>query len=253
MTMGNLAGDFIWYELIVPDVEAAKAFYGPVLGWEFREMSGGMPYTLAIAPPQEVAGIYAAGEGMPTAWIGYIGVEDVDATVAAIVAEGGREMVAARDIPGVGRLAGVADPQGVGFMVMRGASEGESPAFDTSAAGHVNWNEVATPDPEAGLAFYIRHFGWEKGDAMPMGEMGDYQFITHGGRTIGAIMRLPPGPRPPSFLFYFGVPGIDAATAAVKAGGGTVVSGPNPIPGDMFATWALDPQGAAFGLVGPAG
>lgn len=246
------AGDFIWYELVTSDPQAAEAFYGAVLGWRFTQLAGDTPYTLAAADGLPVAGIFAMPPGaeMPVAWVGYLGVADVEATVAAITAEGGKAMVPARDIPEVGRVAGLLDPQGVGFMVMRGLSEAPAAAFDPSAVGHCNWNELALPDPEAGLAFYSRHFGWEKGDAMPMGEMGDYRFIDHGGRTIGAVMRLQP-PRPPSFLFYFGVADIDAATGAVTAGGGTVIFGPAPIPGGSQITVALDPQGAAFGLVGP--
>lgn len=248
----NAAGDFIWYELVTPDARAAEAFYATVLGWTFTTLEGDMPYKVAAAGGSPVAGLFAVPPGaeMPVTWMGYLGVADVDATVAAITADGGALMVPARDIPGVGRIAGLLDPQGVGLVVMRGLSEAPSTSFDPGAAGHCNWNELAVPDPEAGLAFYSRHFGWAKGASMPMGEMGNYQFIDHGGRTIGAVMRLQP-PRPPSFLFYFGVADIDAATVAVTAGGGTVIHGPSPIPGDGFIIVALDPQGAAFGLVGP--
>lgn len=245
-------GDFLWYELMTPDVAAAQAFYGPLLGWSFREAEGEMPYTLALSAAQEVAGIMAATGEMPTAWVGYIAVDDAAATLAALQADGARAMVPVKDIPGVGRIAGILDPQGAAVMLMQAASEGGAPAFDTAAVGHVNWNELAVPDPVAGLAFYTRHFGWTAGYTMPMGELGDYQMIDHAGRTIGAVMGLVP-PRPPSFLFYFGVPGIDTATAGVTAGGGTVIAGPMPIPGDMFVTVALDPQGAAFALVGPKG
>lgn len=250
----NEPGEFIWYELITPDPAAARRFYAPVMGWDFSSMpADGFDYTLAAIGGQHVAGVFPLPEGadMPPAWVGYIGVADVDAAVAAIEAEGGRVMLPAKDIAGVGRMAGVTDPQGVGFMVMRGASDETSRAFDPAAHGHVNWNEIATPDPARARAFYNRHFGWTKSGGMSMGEMGEYEFLDHGGRTIGAMMPLQDGPRPPSFLFYFGVPDIDRASRAITAGGGTVVHGPSPIPREMFITVALDPQGAAFGLVGP--
>lgn len=248
----NPHGDFIWYELSTRDAAASRGFYADVLGWRYETMPGDIPYELASAGGGPVAGLYPipAGAEMPVAWIGYVGVDDVDRAVAAVIADGGREMMAAQDIPGVGRMAGLVDPQGAAFMVMRGASPEASDAFDPAAIGHCNWNELALPDPAAGLAFYGRHFGWTPGGAMPMGELGEYRFIDHAGRTIGAVMPLQP-PRPPSFLFYFGVADIEAATAAVKTGGGTVLAETQPIPGEMFITVALDPQGAAFGLVGP--
>jgi predicted enzyme related to lactoylglutathione lyase len=53
------------------------------------------------------------------------------------------------------------------------------------------------------------------------------------------------------WTYYFGVEDIDRAAEAVKAGGGQVVNGPMEIPGGEFAVNAIDPDGAAFGLVGP--
>jgi predicted enzyme related to lactoylglutathione lyase len=134
---------------------------------------------------------------------------------------------------------------------MRGAMDGTSTAFDQNQSGHCNWNELATTDPAAALAFYKARFGWEKGDAMPMGEMGDYQFITHRGQTIGAVMkRVPDGP-PPAWNFYFGVEDIDVAAKAVSGNGGTIHYGPAEVPGGVFIIVASDPQEAMFGLVGP--
>lgn len=249
----NIHGDFIWYELMTPDAAAAQAFYGPVIGWTVSEM--GPDYQLWNIEGVPVAGLMespdcAPGGSMPPAWVGYVGVTDVDATAAALKADGGQVWKEPWDIPGVGRMAVVADAQGVAFCIMRGASEDPSTSFDQSAVGHCNWNEMATPDPEAALAFWNRHFGWTGGEVMPMGDMGDYTFIDHGGRTIGAVMRNMGG-RPPSLLYYFGVIDIDAAAQAITPGGGTIHYGPSEIPGGSFIIVATDPQGAWFGLVGP--
>ena len=117
--------------------------------------------------------------------------------------------------------------------------------------GHCHWNELATSDQTAALAFYTGRFGWDKGDAMPMGEMGRYQFITHHGETIGAVMtRLADGP-PPAWRFYFGVEDIDVAAQAVSDNGGTIHYGPAEVPGGSFIIVASDPEGALFGLVRP--
>ena len=118
----------------------------------------------------------------------------------------------AMDMEGVGRMALVADPQGVPFYVMRGESDEPSTSFAPMKPGHCSWNELSTPDQDGALAFYTGRFGWEKGDVMPMGEMGGYQFIHHDGGMIGAIMTSPPG-RPAGWNFAFGVPDIDDAAA----------------------------------------
>jgi hypothetical protein len=145
----------------------------------------------------------------------------------------------------------LADPQGVPFYVMRGAMDGTSTSFAQDRLGHCHWNELTTSDQTAALAFYSARFGWEKGDAMSMGETGDYQFIAHHGRTIGAMMNRMPSSPGLAWTFYFGVGDIDAAARAVSGSGGKVHFGPAEVPGNVFVIVATDPQGALFGLVGP--
>ena len=254
----NPHGSFIWYELLTSDPDAAAAFYGDAIGW--TAASAGQPgvdYRIFSADGVGVAGHMklpqgAAEAGMRPGWLGYVAVDDVDRSVDGITGAGGRVLMPAMDLEGVGRMAFVADPQGIPFYVMRGASEEPSASFVAKMKpGHCCWNELATSEPESALAFYTGQFGWERGDAMPMGEMGEYRFINPGGGMIGAVMRNPSGGPPPMWHFYFYVPEIDAAAAKVTEGGGKVHQGPHEIPGGDFMIVATDPQGALFGAVGP--
>jgi len=251
----------IWYELMTPDPDAAARFYGDLVGWEIGggAPGGDMDYRMIAAPGGHVGGVFGlSGEmiagGARPAWLGYIAVDDVDAMVADIEGAGGSELMPARDVPPAGRIVMVADPQGIPFYIMRptppeDAPDSQSTAFSVTDAGHCRWNELITPDLDGALDFYCGRFGWDKGDAMDMGEMGPYQFIDHGGTMIGAMMQQRPG-EPGTWTYYFGVEDIDAAAEAIEAGGGTVTYGPEEIPGGEFALNAIDPQGAAFGLVG---
>ncbi|MEJ0100408.1 MAG: hypothetical protein WDO12_12005 [Pseudomonadota bacterium] len=56
-----------------------------------------------------------------------------------------------------------------------------------------------------------------------------------------------------TWLFYFGVPSIAAAKKAIEAGGGKILHGPVSVPGGEWIINALDPEGAAFGVVGAQG
>jgi predicted enzyme related to lactoylglutathione lyase len=252
----NTHGSFIWYELLSPDPDSAAAFYGDVIGWTAAD--SGQPevdYSLFSAAGTPVAGLMklpdgAEKAGMRSGWLGYIGVDDVDASVADIVQAGGRVHMPAMDIRGVGRMALVADPQGVPFYVMRGASDEASTSFDAVKPGHCSWNELSTPDQDGALAFYTGRFGWDKGDVMPMGEMGGYQFLHHGAGMIGAMMTNPPG-MTPGWKFAFGVRDIEEAAAKITAGGGIVHHGPIEVPGGDRVVMASDPQGARFIAVGP--
>jgi len=258
--MTNPHGSFIWYELLTKDPKAAKAFYDAVIGWNIdaEPAPGGMDYRMIVAHDGMAGGVMAlnadmiAGGAQPT-WLGYFGVDDVDASVASIVADGGQVHLPAFDIPDVGRLAMVTDPQGIPFYVMRGASSETSNAYQRKGFGHVAWNELLTTDDAAALAFYAKLFAIEKVGSMPMGEMGEYSFIANGdskGEAVGAVMRTPPQGHS-GWGFYFRVPDITEAQAKVETGGGKVLWGPHQVPGGEWVINITDPEGVHCGLVSP--
>lgn len=257
----NMHGEWIWYELLTSDADAAQAFYEKVVGWTIAraELNGEpspMDYRTLTAPDGEGAGgLMKLPEGapMPPRWHGYFGVDDVDATVAAIEAEGGRSHMPAMDLPGVGRFAFLADPQGVSFYVMRGEPDQRSNAYQRRGMGHCSWNELITPDDAAAMRFYETIFGITKVGVMPMGEMGDYSFLQAPGadEAFGAVMRQQPNQPSAAWSFYFRVPDIGVAAETVANEGGQVVMGPMEVPSGEYIVLAIDPQGAAFGLVAP--
>lgn len=257
------ASNFIWYELMTPDPAGAARFYGAVVGWtiaaERDPASGDMDYRMiGRSDGGQAGGVLAldaamiAGGAHPV-WLGYLHVADVDAAVEAIEADGGSVRMPAFDIA-VGRIAMVADPAGAPFYIMDPVPPeggGESDVFSVDRPQHVRWNELATSEPDRAIAFYAKHFGWGQEGEMNMGELGAYRFIQRGDVGIGAVMPLMPGMPAPMWSFYIGVDDIDRAQAAVTANGGTITNGPMEIPGGEYAMNGIDPQGAAFGLVGP--
>ncbi len=264
--MTNKHGDFIWYELLTSDADAAGDFYGKVVGWaSIRSDQPDMDYRFFSSgdgsdPTDGVGGYMAitpemAEGGAHPSWVGYICVDDVDVSVTKLTAAGGKVLMPATDLEGVGRMAMVTDPQGAPFYVMRGASDETSHSFAAlePKIGHCAWNELASNDPDAAKAFYSAQFGWAKDGELDMGPMGKYEFLkASGGRfALGAVMPLMPGMPMPMWTFYFRVPDIDIAVDTIKANGGTMLAEPMEIPGGEFSLSAMDPQGAAFGLVGP--
>ena len=257
--MANPDGTPIWFELTTGDQDAAGDFCRAVFGWSIAPspMAEHGGYRIASAPDGEgIAGLMAAEGGMPTGWLIYFGVADVDAAAARIAELGGAIHMGPQDIPHVGRFAYATDPQGVGFYIMRGASPEDSTAFKQMAGeagvGHGVWVELATPDPDAALAFYGALFGWAKQGAMPMGDMGDYTFIgRHADDRPGAMMSSTATGAPPRWTMYFQVSDIDAAIAAAQAEGGALLQGPDEIPGGSFSASIADAAGLPVGVVGP--
>jgi predicted enzyme related to lactoylglutathione lyase len=265
--MANPAGSFIWYELMTPDPDAMAPFYAAVVGWTISEaqpgQSGGMDYRMiGRSDGKSAGGVLRLSadmlqHGARPLWIAYLSTPDVDGRLSAIVADGGKVQMPATDLP-VGRIAMVADPQGVPFYLMApvpppGVADATSDVFDRHAPQHVNWNELASPDLAASKAFYSRHFGFEFNEAMNMGPMGDYCFIDHHGKRLGGVMQRQDDRQPAAWLFYIGVPSIAAATRAIKANGGAVLVGPRELPTSEWIVVATDPAGAGFGLSGPKG
>ena len=259
------ASNFIWYELMTSDPAGAARFYGAVVGWTIAATrdpaAGDVDYRMIVrGDGGNAGGVLALGAdmlagGARPGWMGYLEVDDVDSTLAAIKADGGAVHMPATDLP-VGRIAMVSDPQGAHFYVMdpippEGMETQESDVFSVTEAQHMRWNELATSDSDAAIAFYRKHFGWGQEGAMDMGPLGSYRFLQRGEVMIGAVMPLMEGNPVPMWNFYIGVDDIDRAHAAVTANGGTVTSEPMEIPGGEYAMNGIDPQGAPFGLVGP--
>lgn len=265
MTM-SYHGDPCWYELATStgDLDRAGEFYGKILGWTIEgSKMVEFDYRLAKSGEDMVAGLMGMPDAvaeMPPFWLIYFSVDDVDGFVADAKAAGAAVHREPTDIPGTGRFAILADPQGAAFGIlkpdMRDMSaadvEAAGSAFDPAKPGHGNWNELMSTDPEAGFAFYAKSFGWTKGDAVDMGPMGTYQLFRRNGVDIGGMMGLGDAPVP-NWLPYFGVSGaVSDSIDAIKAAGGSVHHGPVEVPGGAYVAVARDPQGAWFAIVGTA-
>ncbi|MBI5086047.1 MAG: VOC family protein [Acidobacteria bacterium] len=245
---------FVWYELMTNDTAAAKEFYGKVVGWTMQDLPGpAMTYTMLNAGGVDVGGLMAfppgvCGPDAKPAWLGYVGVDDVDAAAAQLEKLGGKVHRTPCDIPNVGRFAVVADPQGAVFYLFRPSQSG-GPEPDP-APGRICWRELHASDWPAAFEFYSAMFGWQKGQAMDMGPMGTYQLFTIDGAGAGAMFNSPAAQQARFWLFYFIVEDIDAAVARVTAAGGKILMGPAPVPENRWIVQATDPQGAMFALLG---
>ena len=117
-------GHFHWNELMTRDVEAAKAFYGDIVGWTFNPMPmpEGGTYWVGMDGDQPVGGIFDMTgtdfEDSPPQWMSYLAVDDVDARVEAAVKAGAKIVQPPIDIPDVGRFIMIQDGGGaiIGWM-----------------------------------------------------------------------------------------------------------------------------------------
>lgn len=251
-----MVNTFIWHDLMTTNVKAAEDFYSRVVGWRCQD--SGMPgqsYTLLMNGDVSVGGIMAIpdeNKGMPPMWMGYIGVDDVDAYARKVTEAGGKIWKGPQDIPGVGRFAVAADPHGAGFILFKGNGEAMAPA-PFMAKGTVGWNELHCGNLDEAWAFYSGLFGWQRGFAHDMGpEWGLYQTFgeTPEGPGMGGMMKKMASAPAPYWIYYFSIGDIAAAAQRVRDNGGTVLMEPHEVPGGTWIAPCMDPQGAMFALIG---
>lgn len=245
-----------WFEVMVADPDAVQDFYAQVLGWEWCSAGmEGFDYRLARSGADMVAGLMALAdctEGTPPNWTVYLAVDDCDATAAQAKALGGAVLKDPADIPGTGRFAVLADPQGAVFGILTPLPmDPPQPggAWKQKVAGHGTWIELMSTDPRAALEFYRKLFDWRQDMHFDMGPAGGYHVFSHRGTQIGGMMGLGTAPVP-NWMPYFGVESVSKTIAAATAAGGSAVHGPTEVPGPAYVAALRDPQGAHFAAVG---
>jgi uncharacterized protein len=239
-------GTFSWTDLATTDTDAAKRFYTALFGWDFDDQpipgDGGV-YTMLRRDGKDVAALFQAQEGMPTAWSSYVTVESADAAATKAADLGGTPMGEAFDVMDAGRMAVIQDPTGAAVSVWE--PHGSIGAQFVNGPGALSLNQLNTPDPEAAGRFSDL-FGWRT-EQVAGGDQ-PYWGIYNGDRLNGGMMQLPPdAPAPPHWLVYFGSNDVDADAGRIGELGGQVIVPPADVPGGRFLV-AQDPQGAVVGL-----
>ncbi len=240
---------FVWHDLLTHNVKAAKRFYAKVLGWTY--MLQDEDYHVTMVSDHGVGGIMQAPEylqKMPPFWSAYILSHDADKTCKRASDLGGIIFRAPWDIPGVMRMAVIADPTGGIFNILQPLGDRDEAPLAAGTQGTVAWHELYTVDLDLAWDFYVKLFGWSKGDIFDMGEAGRYQTFKVGGSPAGAMLLKQHKLPRPMWLNYFSVKSIKAATARVQKAGGTIVSEAQKLPTGLWTVFGEDPQGGHFQL-----
>jgi uncharacterized protein len=254
---------FVWHDLNTKDLDGAKRFYSEVFNWKFEKSDG--EYAHIQAGDQMIGGMrkMSANEQQPPSWLGYVQVDDVAATVAAIEKQHGRVYVKTTVMDKVGTFAVTADPTGGVFAPWHSAraeeNKPDSGTPGTAKPGTFVWDELMTTDPEVAGQFYASVFGWEPHD-MDMGGGNIYTLFHRPGTKgrdnqpmgAGGMMKSPPNMPHSFWVAYVSVANTDQSSEKATRLGGKVIVPPTDIPNvGRFAYWT-DPQGATIAVLQPA-
>jgi uncharacterized protein len=246
-------GRIIWYELLTTDMKAAEAFYTAVVGWTVTPFGGaGQPYDMFNrAANTPIGGVMTIPEGMhfPPHWEMYVVVPNLEEAVKKIETLGGKALGPLVEVPEVGRMRTMTDPQGAVFAIHELAGPPDRPEAPPEI-GDGSWHELYTTDAPGAMKFYTELFGWTALEPHDMGPDGKYymfarQFPIGGMMTKTKEMAQVPN----SWGVYFRVANVNEAAERVKANGGQVLNGPMEVPGGDWIINCLDPQGAAFSMM----
>jgi len=250
MSTSSDRGLFVWHEVGTTDLRAGEDFYAKVAGWKAESWSQNPSYKLFVARREAKAGLYLIAETVnavptPPSWLTYIGTPDVDATVRQAVELGGKVLVSAYNVPSVGRMAHLQDPQGAAFAV---SSQEQRSRYKDPQLGDFSWHELLTSNWQTAFDFYSKLFGWEKMESMDMGPQGMYQIFGAGGHQLGGIFNPGGLPGGPLWIPYFMVADARRTAESAKEHGATVAHGPSEVPGGDWVFTGIDPQGAMFAV-----
>lgn len=123
----NAPNAWCWSELHARGFEQDKAFYSAVFGWNWEPF--GDSYDIFQVGERGVGGGMEMMDNVPAEvpshWLTWFAVADRDDTVAKAQELGAQILMGDMDMPDVGRMAVIQDPQGAQFGVLEPASTGE--------------------------------------------------------------------------------------------------------------------------------
>jgi hypothetical protein len=111
-------------ELTTPDLAKAKDFYGQLCGWTFNDMDMGQMGTYSVFRPDDGpgGGMYTM-PGAPTAWLPYIGVENLKESTDKAESLGAKVSMRDQEVPGHGRFSILTDPTGAQVALWQAAKK----------------------------------------------------------------------------------------------------------------------------------
>lgn len=251
----HAAGSPCWFELASDDLDAAKAFYGELLGWTAQEspMPDGSTYAVFQLDGRDVAAAYSLTPGdleggrPPPHWDSYFVVANCDAAALWAKAHGGRVLAEPMNVMETLRIAVLADAEGAVFCLAQQHPDTGVAAIREPHA--VAWVELATRELERAGEFYSGLLGWT------LAEHADsptpYRVASSPDGPVAGLMQMTPewGDLPSHWAIYLQVADVDAAVAKAQALGGTVHVPPLDAPGVGRLALLADRSGASFYVI----
>lgn len=244
----QIPGKFVWHNLVTNDGEAAREFYGALLGWEF-DVKGDGRYSVILYEGRNLGGILdTSNEGEPSEggrWLSAMSVASLDASLEAVAKAGGKQLEPPVEVSGVGSVVTVEDSDGARLHLLA-SSNGDPP--DVEPAVHTwLWHELLANHADRAAEFYETAFGYRI-EALKKKPDSDYRVLWSSGDARAGILQNPFEKTRSTWIPYVRVD--DPAALAKRASelGGRVIIAPRPDVRDGTLALVVDPSGAPVAL-----
>jgi predicted enzyme related to lactoylglutathione lyase len=246
----RIQGRWVWGELFADDVEAEKAFYGTVFGWQFSSHGTGTNvYTVVRVDGRPIAGIVhfakPADAVRSARWLPLMSVPDAAQAAQQAVAGGGKVLVPSRALPGRGEVAVLADPEGAIFGVIRSASGDPADIFPSENAWI--WLELWARDAAKMAEFYRPLGAYTVAKQEGPGDRPELHLMA-GGFPRASVLEIERENVPSTWLPYVRVKDVHKAVAGIERAGGRIIVPPSPEVRNGKVAVFLDPLGAAVAV-----
>jgi predicted enzyme related to lactoylglutathione lyase len=253
-------GRVVWHDLNTTDLEKSRRFYGELFAWQLH--SEGQWTFISLGKAEQHFGTviqHDPKEGIPSHWVPYITVENIDNGIAAATKAGGKIILGKTPAGKTGQFSYVSDSHGAIFALWQYSDGSPKPEQDTPPpAGSFCWDELLTPDPDAAEKFYTHVIGY-KTEHMEMPGMRYTLWLRPDApkrpdgkvRQAGGMMKQPPEVPRPFWLSYVAVADCDQSVEKAKRLGAVITSPPVDIPNVGRFTTVLDTTMAPIAMLGP--
>jgi predicted enzyme related to lactoylglutathione lyase len=248
-TNTQLPGKVVWRDLITNDPEAAKKFYGGLLGWEFRDAGEEAKHYIVVSQNgQPIGGILDSrgkkAEKVQSQWVSSMSVRDVNTAANTVKAAGGKVLWGPKTLGARGPVVLVADPEKAPLALMR--APGGDPADDEPVINGWLWTELWSRQPDSAVQFYSRLAPYQ---SRPSDNLDRPYFVLDtDGQPRAGIMKLFAQDVRPLWVPYVRVADVAAAVKQAEALGGHVIVSPSANLRNGTVALIQDPTGAILAL-----
>lgn len=232
--------NFIWTDLSTFNLSIGKQFYQNVFGWDYHQSDEN--YHIAYIKNFEASGLYLMPDkfqkiNMPSFWMSYIQVQNVNETV--LKAKNANGIVEVVDhIDGFGKIALIRDPSGAGFTIYEGT---QLNSRTTETLNTMVWNELFVSNSPMVIPFYKSIFDWK----IVPDNYDRYLILNSQDEPISAIQEIDNSIKGKHEYWgvFFKVSKLEIAKRKVKENGGKI-----SYESETF-TLCLDPFQAMFHII----